>query len=252
MSFYKKYIKKPLKKLGNNKFVMNLISAFLYTYAKFVGLTTRWHTEGVDKFHQLARENNGVILVIWHGRAMMLPFFKEKDLSLDALVSPHRDGQMMAGLLKRFGIGVIDGSSNENANSGALDLMRSLKKNNSICIIPDGPRGPRMIMGRSPLYYARKTGKPIIGGAYCIRNSVIVDKAWDKMMIPFPFSVGVCKISDPLYVPPHATDAELEQYRQEMEKRLNQISFECDRELGLAPVLPDSNAINKKRNSNRK
>ena len=79
MSFYKKYIKKPLKKLGNNKFVMNLISAFLYTYAKFVGLTTRWHTEGVDKFHQLARENNGVILVIWHGRAMMLPFFKESD-----------------------------------------------------------------------------------------------------------------------------------------------------------------------------
>ena len=248
MSLYKKLIKKPLKKLANTKFAMNLISGFLYSYAKFVGHTTRWHTEGIDTFHKLAKENNGVILVIWHGRATMLPYFKEKDLPLNALVSPHRDGQMIAGLLRRFGIGVVDGSSNENAAGSAIDLMRALKKNTSICIIPDGPRGPRMKMGRSPIYYAQKTGKPIIGGAYSIQNSIIVNKAWDKTMIPLPFSHGVCKISEPLYVPATATEAELEQYRQEMENRLNKINIECDKEMGLAPVLPDPKAINTKRN----
>lgn len=252
MSLYKKLIKKPLKKLGETKFVMNLISAIFYAYAKFVGATTRWHTDGVEKFHHLARENNGVILVIWHGRALMLPYFKEKDLPLDALVSLHRDGRMIAGLLRRFGIGIIGGSTNENAKGGALDLMRALQKQTSICIIPDGPRGPRMIMGRSPIYYAQKTGKPIVGGAYSIKNSKIIEKAWDKMMLPLPFSKGVCKISEPLYIPANASDEELESYRQEMEQRLNQISIECDQEMERTPILPDSNAINHKRHINRK
>ena len=151
MSLYKKLIKKPLKKLGETSAIMWLISSILYLYAKFVGLTTHWRTERVEEFHQLAREKGGVILVIWHGRALMLPFFKQKDLPLDALVSLHRDGQMIAGLLKRFGIGVIGGSSNENAKGGALDLMRTLKKEASICIIPAGPRGPRRIWGRAPI-----------------------------------------------------------------------------------------------------
>lgn len=252
MNLYKKLVKKPLKKLGETKFVMGLISSVLFLYAKFVGLTTRWHTEGIEEFHRLARENNGVILVIWHGRALMLPFFKERSLPLDALVSLHRDGRMIAGLLKRFHIGIIGGSTNENAKGGALDLMRTLKQNTSICIIPDGPRGPRMIMGRSPVYYAQKTGKPIIGGAYSIQNAKIIEKAWDKMMVPFPFSRGVCKISQPLYVPENATDQELEQYRREMERRLNKISIECDQELGRAPVLPDAKAINPKRRASPK
>lgn len=247
MNLYKKLIKKPLKKLGETSAVMWLISLIFYLYAKFVGLTTHWRTERVEEFHQLAREKGGVILVIWHGRALMLPFFKQKDLPLDALVSLHRDGRMIAGLLRRFGIGVIGGSSNENAKGGALDLMRTLKKETSICIIPDGPRGPRMIMGRSPIYYAQKTGKPIVGGAYSIKSSKTIEKAWDKMMIPFPFSKGVCKISEPLYVPADASEEELEKYRQEMENRLNQISIECDQEMGLSPILPDKNAVNIKR-----
>ena len=249
MSLYKKLVKKPLKKLGETSAVMWLVSLLLYLYAKFVGLTTRWHTEGVEEFHRLAREHGGVILVIWHGRALMLPFFKQKSLPLDALVSLHRDGRMIAGLLKRFGIGIIGGSTNENAKGGALDLMCALRKDTSVCIIPDGPRGPRMIMGRSPFYYAQKTGKPVIGGAYSIKNSKIIEKAWDKMMIPFPFSQGVCKISRPLYIPSDATDEQLEQYRQEIERRLNQISAECDRELGLEPVLPDAGAVNRKRHA---
>lgn len=247
MSFYKKYIKKPLKKLGETKFILNFISATLYFYTKFIGKTTRWHTEGIDEFHHLARKHNGVILVIWHGRAAMIPFFKDKSLPLKALVSLHRDGQMIAGLLKRYNIGIIGASSNEKASAGALQLMRTIKDNSSICIIPDGPRGPRMKMCKSPIYYAWKTGKPIIGASYSIQKSKIITKAWDQMMVPFPFSKGICKITKPLYIPTDTPEAELEQYRIQMEQELNNLNFECDKYMGLSPVLPDNNAINHKR-----
>ena len=119
-----KFIKRPLKKIGQTKAAMYIVSGIVYLYAKLVGLTTSWQTKGVDKFYHLIKENNGVILVIWHGRALMLPYFYDRSSELQALVSPHRDGRIIAGLLQRFGIGTIGGSSNENASGGALGLMQ--------------------------------------------------------------------------------------------------------------------------------
>ena len=247
MNFYKKFIKKPIKKLGETTFVLNLISAVFYYYTKFIGKTTRWHTEGIEEFHKLARKHNGVILVIWHGRAAMIPFFKEHDLPLNALVSLHRDGQMIAGLLKRYNIGIIGASSNENATGGAIQLMRTLNNHTSVCIIPDGPRGPRMHMNKSPIYYAWKTGKPIIGAAYSIKKSKIITKAWDQMMIPLPFSKGIFKTTAPFYVPTDTPEEDLEKYRIEMEKKLNELNIECDKFIGISPTLPDNGNIRRKK-----
>ena len=234
-----KFIKRPLKKIGQTKAAMYIVSGIVYLYAKLVGLTTSWQTKGVDKFYHLIKENNGVILVIWHGRALMLPYFYDRSSELQALVSPHRDGRIIAGLLQRFGIGTIGGSSNENASGGALGLMHTIKREASIAIIPDGPRGPRMHMNKSPIYFAQKTGKPIVCGAYSIKNSKIIEKSWDKMMIPFPFSEGVCLISDPLFIPADASEEELEKYRIQLEDILNQTTFECDNLTGRRPILPD-------------
>ena len=66
-------------------------------------------------------------------------------------------------ILKKFGIGNISGSSNQKSNEAALELMRNLQQGNSIAIIPDGPRGPSMKLSMSPIFYAQKSGKPIIG-----------------------------------------------------------------------------------------
>lgn len=241
MSLYKKLIKKPLKRLGQSTPVMWLISTFIYAYAKLVGHTTKWTLDGVERFYELTSQNDGVILLIWHGRALMLPYFwNPRSGSLYALVSLHRDGRMIAGLLERFGIKTIGGSSNENAVGGAVGLMHAIKKNASICIIPDGPRGPRMHMHCSPLYYAQKTGKPIVCASYSIKKSYIISKAWDKMMIPLPFSKGICRLSQPFYIPADIEKEQLEQYRLQVEKALNEVSISCDKELGLSPVLPDN------------
>ena len=96
-----------------------------------------------------------------------------------------------------------------------------------------------MHMKRSPIFYAWKTGKPIIAASYSIKNAKIITKAWDKMMIPLPFSYGICKTAEPLYVPSSSTEEDLEKYRLELEKRLNQINIECDNEIGRTPILPD-------------
>lgn len=75
----------------------------------------------------------------------MLPYFWNRKKPLNALVSLHRDGRMIAGLLEKFGLGTIGGSSNENASGAAVKLMHSLKDDTAICIIPDRSRDPGCI-----------------------------------------------------------------------------------------------------------
>ena len=139
-------------------------------------------------------------------------------------------------ILRRFGIGNIDGSSNQNSSTAAINLMKNLQQGNSIAIIPDGPRGPSMTLGMSPIFYAQKSGKPIMGITYSIAGSKIIKKSWDNMLVPFPFHRGIYVITKPLIIPKDATPEELEKYRLQLETELNNITYDIDRKLGIPEV----------------
>ena len=233
-------IKPYIKKLYQTDFVRNIISTLLYLYTRLVYKTSKWQVINREKLIDIWENGQTFILVGWHGRALMYSAFRDYRFPLNALVSLHKDGRIIASLLQKYGLGTIGGSSNKNAKGAALGLMNSLKDNTSICIIPDGPRGPRMHMTESPIYYAHKAGVPIIGITYSVKKGKIMEKSWDKMMIPYPFNEGICRFSDPIYIPQNATKADLEKYRQKVENMLNQQSIETDIALGRTPILPGS------------
>lgn len=223
-----------------------MVSIVAYWYIRFIAKTTKWDLRKINYFYDSLDKYGSVIFVAWHGRMPMLPFFWDRRKTLKALVSPHRDGLLISGLLKRFGIGHIDGSSNEKAASAAVTLMRELQNDTTIAIIPDGPRGPSMTMSVSPLYYAQKTGKPIIGVTYSIANSVILEKSWDRMLLPKPFNAGICAVTKPFFVPADADKKEIEKYRQKFEDELNALTWQIDKEMGL-PDIPKGTVPKKKR-----
>ena len=239
MNQYKKKLKKKIKKILSSAFVIRIVSHILYLYALLVGKTTRWQTKGVEQLYKNVAAQKNFVLVGWHGRAMMMPYFARGNFPLDALVSLHQDGQIIAGLLRKFGLGTICGSTTVNAKGAAMGLMRSLEeKNRSICIIPDGPKGPRMHMTKSPLYFAQKTGTPIFVMVNSFKHAYIIEKAWDKMMIPLPFGQGICTVSEPFYVKSDTTEEEIETLRQSLEDLANRLQSEADLAMGRTPVLP--------------
>lgn len=242
MSYFKSLIKKITKSRGFAQFV----SIAAYWYIRLVAGTTKWERRRVDDFYDNLEKYGSVIFVAWHGRMPMLPYFWDRRKTLKALVSPHRDGLLISGLLQRFGIGHIDGSSNEKASQAAVNLMRELKSGTTIAIIPDGPRGPGMTMSLSPFYYAQKTGKPILGVTYAIENSKIIEKSWDRMLFPKPFNRGICAVTKPMIIPADAGKEELEKYRLRFEKELNDLTWKIDAELGL-PYIPQGTLPKKKR-----
>ncbi len=238
----KDWLKNLLKSEKGEAIIGNLA----YLYLKFVGLTTRWQVSGVKEAYEMLDKHGSMIVIGWHGRTLEMPYFWNKSRPLNALVSPHRDGRLIVNILKKFGIGNISGSTNKNSTEAALELMRNLQQNNSIAIIPDGPRGPGMKLTMSPLFYAQKSGKPIIGITYSIAGAKIIEKSWDRMLVPLPFRRGMYSITEPFFIPEEATAEELEKYRLQIETTLNELTWKLDREMGI-PYIPQGTVAKKSR-----
>lgn len=235
----KNLIKKNLKALGKKPAVLNFIGTIAFCYVWLVGKTSRFENHGSFKeFYDLIQENDGGIFVTWHGRALMLPFFWGNPRPMKALVSPHNDGRIIARLLRGFNILSIDGSSNERAFSSALEIIKELKKGTVVSLISDGPRGPSMRLNKSVIYFAQKSGKPIMGFTYSAPRAIIAQKSWDSMLIPIPFSKGYVRGTKPLYVPKDATEEEMEALRLNFETELNNLTFELDKKCNLPEILP--------------
>ena len=236
-----KKIKKIIKKITKSPAFAVFLGNLMYYYGRLVWKTTRWQLFGVNRFYPAWEKDKSLILTIWHGRVLMIPYFWNGKRPLKALVSPHNDGRIAATFLKKVGFGIIDGSSNDGANGAAINLLRTLEKSQAIAIIPDGPRGPRMKMNMSPLYFAKKSGKPLFGATYSIEHSIIAN-SWDAMMIPLPFCRGIVHVTKPYYIPEDASDEDLEKYRQEIEDELNSLTLRADKVLGIKYIEPGGEA----------
>ena len=232
-----------LKNFINSPLGTKLVGGFAFYYLKFVGLTTRWvSVTGVTEVYELLEKHGSMIVVGWHGRTLEMPYFWNKSRTLNALVSPHRDGKLIVHILEKFGIGHISGSSDKNSTEAAIELMRNLQQGNSIAIIPDGPRGPSMKLTMSPIFYAQKSGKPIVGITYSIAGSKVIKKSWDSMLVPFPFHKGMYAITKPVFIPKDANTDELEAYRQQIEDSLNQLTWDLDKKMGLPYIAQGTTA----------
>ena len=243
-------IKNNIKQVLKSVPVIKCLSFIICLYAIFAGKTSKWKLKGIDELIKNHKDDN-IILIGWHSRATMLPFFWSNYIKkrLSALVSPHQDGQIIAHFLKRFNIKPVNGSTNEKARQGALEMMRELKDGASIFIAPDGPRGPRMRLKKSPIYFAQKTGLPIYCVCFSTNKALIFEKAWDKTMIALPFGTGALFISDPIYIPQNLTDEEFEQYRKKVEDIAIKQSIDCDLFVGRTPCYPaETNDYKRKEN----
>ena len=58
------------------------------------------------------------------------------------LISQHTDGELIAQICQRLGIGVIRGSTARGGSQALLEMIRSAGDGH-LGITPDGPRGPR-------------------------------------------------------------------------------------------------------------
>jgi len=185
-----------------------------------------------------ANRKQTCIVAAWHNRILVLPicFKRLRNVQrLTVLTSASRDGEVLAGIVHRFGLGAVRGSSSRRGAAALRELSGVLEGGTDVIITPDGPRGPRYVLSPGIIYLAQKTGLPLM------RVQVDYDrywelKSWDRFRIPKPFS----KLTVTLH--PFETlefrdgEEELEDQRARFEARLREGQVEG---VELAPVAKE-------------
>jgi lysophospholipid acyltransferase (LPLAT)-like uncharacterized protein len=176
--------------------------------------------------HALNADGKNFIYAFWHGRQFLL-FHNHRDTGVIIPASESRDGEIQARILKRFGFNVVRGSSKRKGERALLGMVSGLRKGKTIAIAVDGPRGPLHEVKQGVTYLAGKLNKPIVPVATSARRYWILEKTWEKFLLPKPFTTGVVIYGDPIVVG-GITEDELESKRKELETALNGLMNRAD------------------------
>jgi lysophospholipid acyltransferase (LPLAT)-like uncharacterized protein len=175
---------------------------------------------------RLRADGKNIIYAFWHGRQLLL-FHSHRNSGIIIPASESRDGDIQAGILKHFGFDVVRGSSKRKGGRALLGLVDGLRRGKSIALAVDGPRGPIHEVKQGVTYLAGKLDKPIIPVVTSAKRYWILDKIWDKYLLPAPFTRGIVLYGEPFIV--HGTSGEeLEAKRKELERVLNRLMVQAD------------------------
>jgi lysophospholipid acyltransferase (LPLAT)-like uncharacterized protein len=136
------------------------------------------------------------------------------------LISPSVDGELGAMVIRRLGGQVVRGSSSNTGAQALKDYFNALiKEKISPALNPDGPRGPRFRCKPGAVLLGQMSGRPLLPLAYCASRAWLV--AWDKFVLPVPFSRIVVAIGPPLAVPRVLDAPGMERMQGEVERALH-------------------------------
>jgi lysophospholipid acyltransferase (LPLAT)-like uncharacterized protein len=211
------------KKLKKIKKFPSLVTAAAYLALRLYSLLV-FKRKGKN-YEYAKKENFPLVALTWHNRLLFFPIVFKRDLreNTAAMISASRDGEYLSDLIGFFGVAAIRGSSSKKGMRAIQDSIRTIESGKSVCITPDGPRGPCYKMSNGPVIIASKTGAPVV--ALSINYSNFWElPSWDKFRIPKPFSKVTVALGDPIQIPPNLSDEEIEKWRLLLEEKLNEIS----------------------------
>jgi lysophospholipid acyltransferase (LPLAT)-like uncharacterized protein len=160
------------------------------TVVRCLGMTLRISLE--DRAGVLTKNPEYPMLwVFWHNRLIVTPLVYQKYLPQRrgyVLASASRDGEIIADVMARFGVGSIRGSSSRRGASALRELVEAVKAGGDAVFTPDGPRGPRCKLQAGVIKLAQKTGAPIFPVVVRYHRVWELSGTWDRFKIPRPFS----------------------------------------------------------------
>jgi Uncharacterized protein conserved in bacteria len=139
----------------------------------------------ISKFGEFFNEKP-TIFFFWHSNFFILPYAFQSS-PVYVLVSPSKDGEIIAKYLTHFKIGVIRSSQRRDRFKGLREIFGVLENSGNVAITPDGPLGPRKKFKKGTVSLIRKLNVRVVfvGVAY---SSFWELNTWDALRIPMPFS----------------------------------------------------------------
>ena len=179
------------------------------------------HVTHVNARHidQLNAAGKWYILAFWHAHLPMM-FFARYRNPITVMSSQHRDGELSARNMERFGARVVRGSSTRGGAAALRAMIRSAQQGSVLAFTPDGPRGPARVAQIGVIAAAQMTGLPIVPVATVSERKKVL-RSWDRMEIPMPFSRIRFLYGEPIQPPSSRDPEEMESCRLKLQNSLN-------------------------------
>ena len=207
-----------------DRLVLRALASLGAALVRLLGRTMRITVLGDPQVAPLWAASRPLIYAVWHGQILMMPLVTERlrrargARAVHVLTSASRDGELLAEFVRRFGLGVIRGSSSRGGASALRRLARRLREGADVAVAPDGPRGPRARAQAGVIVLAELTGAPLVPVAFAAEPAWRLG-SWDGFEIPRPFGRGALAFGAPL--PVRGRDREVA--RKDLESALAQL-----------------------------
>lgn len=189
----------------------------------FATCRVRVHNE--HYFIQPDEKNKVVLASFWHYTVAYVFYFLRK-YSATVMVSSSRDGDYVARLAQTLGFMTVRGSKNSRGVQALKGMLRAVKGGQNGAIVADGSQGPPRKAQPGVILVASRTGVPIVPMVWSASNYFCF-RSWDRTALPRPFSQIDFFYGEPLLVPSGLDPSQVEEYREILEKRLNDLYREA-------------------------
>jgi lysophospholipid acyltransferase (LPLAT)-like uncharacterized protein len=195
--------------------------------------TFRFRFTGVEHFENVRQSHpfGSFVMAVWH-QGFFGSIRGMKDTGLTCLISPSKDGEIIARIASKLGYEVIRGSSSRGAAEAREDFytrMKTVKCCPTMTV--DGPRGPRFVVKSGAVDFARKGGLKILPFAMDSGKRWILSRSWDLGIIPKPFSLVRLEFAPPQKVSADCHGEDFLKAKLELAESLNQLRKKLATEL---------------------
>jgi lysophospholipid acyltransferase (LPLAT)-like uncharacterized protein len=163
---------------------------------RFIHFAVKPETVGDADLLEVWESGQKVIFCTWHDQLLMMPP-RYKGTKAQVLISPSRDGELIARTIAYFSLGAVRGSSSRGGREAFRKLVAFAREPVDLGITPDGPKGPRHEAKIGVVQLARMTGHPIVPLAFACSHGHRF-KSWDRFLLPYPWGKAVYQVGQPL------------------------------------------------------
>jgi len=218
--------RRPQRRItAGRRFVLAVVTPILVVILKTIWALFRFEYRGEEEFRKLVVRGDPVVFAIWHEGLLVvcryLAILLANGYRLTFLISPSVDGEFGVQILARFGSRAVRGSARRSGAAALRRLNATIRDDRqSPCITLDGSKGPRRYCKPGAIMVARMAGVPIVPIGFAARKSWRLP-TWDRHLLPRPFTKVVISVGDPYTVPRVMDAVAVEQWRRDLEQRVN-------------------------------